>query len=347
VSCDFCHKIQNVAVNNLPGVDGAISLNRQEAGMGMMMMRRVFAFGPYDDTVTMPMAASYNSLFETSEFCSSCHQEAHILEKGQTWDYRKVYPDGDAEAFEGGRAVPTQWTYQEWKEWQNGLEADHPDKGRRCQDCHTNWRKEMLPYYKFVVDGAAQQMMGVERDPQTIHPHHFEGVTETQLGTAAYLEIDAAKEGDELVVTASVTNANSGHRLPAGIFLRNFILLVKAQDKNGKPLKFLSGETVPDWGGIGSPEDGNYAGLPGKGFARVTADENGNINVPDWKVRRIVSDNRIKQKQTDTSTYVFLAPKDAGEPTVEAKLIYRRAFKPLADAKKWKLDDFVMAEAVW
>jgi hypothetical protein len=48
-----------------------------------------------------------------------------------------------------------------------------------------------------------------------------------------------------------------------------FNLLVQASDGQGQALPLVAGPTVPAWGGVGDQTKGYYAGLPGKGFAKV------------------------------------------------------------------------------
>ncbi len=85
IECDFCHKIKEVEVSNSPGVQ-AIKMTRLNAGGWF------FEYGPYDDVVAMPMAASYNPGFTKSEFCSACHQDAIRQPAGFTWDYTQSIP---------------------------------------------------------------------------------------------------------------------------------------------------------------------------------------------------------------------------------------------------------------
>jgi len=61
-----------------------------------------------------------------------------------------------------------------------------------------------------------------------------------------------------------------------------------------------------------------------------------------WKQVLIQSDNRLAAFEADTTTCDFLVPEGGGEIEVEATLIFRRAFKPLAEAKGWELEDIVM-----
>jgi hypothetical protein len=275
------------------------------------------------------MAASYNPIYSRSEFCSACHQDAVRQTDGFSWDYETVYPGAATyPLYEKGKVIPNQWTYQEWLEWQDSLPATDEDKGRQCQDCHMNWTKEMLPYYRFIVSGDVKNFAS-ERSPETIFPHKFIGASPKRLEGSVRLFVDSEIVGSVLEVSVGVRNVNAGHRLPTGEHTRNLVLLVTAEDESGEPLEYLDGPVVPEWGGRGS-EAGDYAGMPGKGFARVTADDDGRLNVPVWQATRIASDNRIKAKETDESLYRFRLPANADEDYpayITAKLIYRKDFR--------------------
>ena len=52
---------------------------------------------------------------------------------------------------------------------------------------------------------------------------------------------------------------------------------------------------------------------------------------------------RLAAFEADTTTCDFLIiPEGGGDVEVEARLIFRRAFKPLAEAKGWEMEDIVM-----
>jgi hypothetical protein len=338
IECDFCHKIKEVEVSNKPGVQ-SITMTRVSLGSPFL------AYGPYDDVVAMPMAASYNPLFKKSEYCSSCHQDGVALPDNQTWDVTSVYPQSENyPLYEKGRIIPNQWTYQEWFEWQSALPPDDEDKGRQCQDCHMNWTKEMLPYYRHIVSGQVRASMGVERKPKDIYPHTFTGATPIRLEGSVRLHVETEyDDGAELKVLVEVDNVNAGHWLPTGEHTRNMILLVHAESEDGRQLNFTDGPTVPDWGGTGDAEN-DYGGKPGKGFARITGDDKGNINVPVWRATKIVSDNRIKSKEADTSQYRFRLPEGWQEDDslyVTATLIYRAEFR---DGGPREPEDILMKE---
>jgi hypothetical protein len=339
IECDFCHKIKDVEVSNKPGLQ-SIKMNRLNAGNGF------FEYGPYDDTVAMPMVASYNPIYKKSEYCSSCHQDAIKQPAGFSWDYEAVYPDAAKyPLYENGQVIPNQWTYQEWLEWQDSLPENDEDKGRQCQDCHMNWTKEMLPYYRYVVSGDVKNY-ALERSPDTIFPHKFEGASPKRLEGSARLFLDTEIYDDVLEVSVGVTNVNAGHRLPTGEHTRNMILLVSVEDEEGRQLDFIEGPVVPEWGGTGDNEK-DYGGLPGKGYARITADASGTLNVPVWRATRIDSDNRIKAKETDSSQYKFRLPQGAGEDFpayVTTTLIYRKDFRDRGYNYSSAGEDIIMQE---
>jgi hypothetical protein len=105
----------------------------------------------------------------------------------------------------------------------------------------------------------------------------------------------------------------------------------------------VSGPTVPPWGGVGDPNEGYYAGLPGKGFAKVLEETWTGISPSGayWNPTRILSDNRIPASACDGSTYAFAAPA-SGEVLVDVTLLFRRAFIALADQKGWNTPDIII-----
>jgi len=345
ISCDYCHKVRNVIQDKTKPSGTTAVQERQSPARG----NSILVFGPYDDVSAPPMAASYNPVFDQGKFCSICHNHFQKLEKGKAWDAGKVYSVSELKGFglEDNTYLPIQTTYREWKQWQDQLPADDSNKGKKCQDCHMSWRKEMLPYDNYVVDGNARNMWGTYRSPNNIRPHHFDGGTETQLKTALSLELEGEITGNKLNINVYITNTNGGHWVPTGETMRSVMLLLKATDSSGKPLKLIKGNQLPDWAGIGDITKGNYAGLPGEAFARVLGDDKGNLNVPFWNATRVVSDTRIRPKKTVTLKYEFALEDPADEPTAEASLIYRPVFKPLTNVKSWNVNDILITSSVW
>jgi hypothetical protein len=293
--------------------------------------------------VAPPMAASYNPLFDQGNFCSQCHSHIVNLTKGKAWNWGKVYTAAEWRGFglKDGRTLPVQTTYQEWKQWQNRLPPGDPDKGKTCQDCHMSWRKDMLPYDHYVVDGGARNMWGTYRDPKNIHPHQFDGGTPTQLKTALSMEIDGHIDKDVLTVAVYVTNADAGHWVPTGETLRSILLRLDVRDGNGKPLKMFAGKRLPAWA------DRHVPGRPGAVFARVLQDAAGHPNVPYWRAVSVAADTRIRPKTTVTLTYKFHLADPQDEPTAKAELVYRPVHQAIAASKHWDVADIPITSAVW
>lgn len=345
VSCDYCHKVNKVIRDESVPSKMKPLFRRQQAPKS----NSILVFGPYDDVVNGIMAASYNPVYGKSVFCATCHDHFETLPNSTEWDRKKVYSDVEWQGFglKGANQLPVQTTYREWKLWQTSLPSGDPDEGKTCQSCHMSWRKDMLPYDEYLVDGRVREAMGTKRDPAAIHPHQFDGTTPTQVKSALALEIEAAVQDSTVAVKIHITNVAGGHWVPTGETMRSIMLLVSGTDSKGAPLNMISGETLPGWAGQGPVEEGNYGGLPGAMFAKVMRGDGNTLNVPFWKAVAVDSDTRIKPKTTVTKEFLFSLTDPNDEPSIEARLVYRPATKKLADTKGWKDIDITMTSSVW
>ena len=306
-ACDFCHKIWDVSLDPSTGLP-----QTNMPGVLSFEFRRPpkghqFFAGPLDDVA--PGEDTYVPIQTQSQFCAPCHFQSF-------W----------------GTQV-----YNSFGEW---LESPYSDveSGKTCQDCH-------MPVGKsdhFVRLDAG----GTLRDPQTIFSHLMPGASDVELlQNAVSMTAGAQIENDRLVVEVNITNDQTGHHVPTDSPLRQMILLVDATDENGQALSLLEGETIPAWGGVGDPSLGYYAGLPGKGYAKILMEMWTEIEPTGsyWNPTQIVSDNRIAAFESDASTYIFAAP-DNGEARLKITLLFRRAFKDLMDQKGWDVPDITMEE---
>jgi hypothetical protein len=305
--CDFCHKIADVKLNP----DTGLPYDNMPGVLSLLMMRpsleKQLFFGPYDDVDAG--TDSYLPLQRQSQYCAPCHTASF-------W------------------GVPI---YESFAEWLASPYSD-PATGQTCQDCH------MKP--DGVTTNFAPNRAGQERDPTEIFTHAFPGAAdETLLQNAVTMAVEARRNGDQIIVNVTLVNDQTGHHIPTDSPLRQMILLVRATDAQGRVLTLLEGPTVPEWGGVGDPEDGYYAGLPGKIFAKFLMELWTEIAPTGayWNPTRIVSDNRLAVFETATSSYVFAMPA-GGKATVRVSLLFRRAFKELAVQKGWEVDDILMAE---
>lgn len=191
------------------------------------------------------------------------------------------------------------------------------------------------------VYGAATvcELLPIERDPNTIRSHRIEGTTPEFLENAVELSVNVERDGGTIGVSVDVTNAFTGHHVPDGVTARNVILLVEAwRDEDERQLAFLGDQTVHELGGVGSPAQGYYAGLPGKLFAFVNHDIDGDGPTFFTEAFGVLFDTRIPALETDQTEYRFAVPAGGGSVQVCARLIYRRSFRALVDAKQWTED---------
>ncbi len=315
VSCEVCHKIADIDESevNYPGIyPGTVTFTRPGPMDGPVQ------YGVLGDTsYHMPnfMRPSYQPQL-TSAMCAACHQDKNDPDE-----------DGDFEDADGVISEPTylEWLATPYADPQSSLAAT-------CVDCH------MPPYGATKVSTAAG---APDRDPETIRHHRIEGTTAEYLENAVEMNLRAWEQNGELRVRVAIENRHTGHHVPTGVTVRNMVLLVEVtRVVDGTTVTYLSGPLVDDLGGIGDPKLGYYAGLPGKLFAKVNRDAAGLGPVFFTEATSIHSDNRIPALATDVSEFTFELPAGTKRDLVQirAKLIYRRAFRFLVDAKLWRVD---------
>ena len=155
--------------------------------------------------------------------------------------------------------------YNSFGEWLDSPYSD-PETGQTCQDCH-------MPQTGAVYFARPDQG-GLRRDAPPFTSHRMPGAAdELLLQNAVSMELTVERGDGSIVATVAITNDQTGHHVPTDSPLRHLILLVRAHDRNGRPLDRVEGRVVPNWGGVGSPDDGYYAGQPGKAFAKVLMEE--------------------------------------------------------------------------
>ena len=260
--------------------------------------------GPFKDAQSPAHQTAYSPIHTKSEFCAMCHLNQEHLLSLST--------------------------YADWK--------TAYDKGvvkKQCQECHMPTGGKDRPI----------ALGGKVRKAETIRRHLFHGGHDpAQLKKAATLRIETHGQNGRLVVDAWVTNSGAGHQMPDGATLRNIILSIDARDGNGQPLKHLGGasEKLPPLAGKGKdPRD--LGGKPGRMFARPFVTKSGMVPSGGFNADHELFDTRIPPRETDHSIYHFALPKH-GKASIDARLLYRWTYRPMAVKKGWKLDDIVMNE---
>ncbi len=308
VNCVSCHQLDAVNAGNLNALH-VLGKATYRFPLGKFPAGD-YVWGPLTDSIFGRMQSSHSPLQSDSLICASCHQ------------YDR--PDN---------GVPGQHTYTEWQASSYSI----PGPGYRgCQDCHMPPATGLGSVCVFGPDNRA----GAERRQHTII-----GSTPQMLQDNISLTATAADIGfGRIRVSADVRNFGAGHSFPTGIAIRNAMLVLTAR-YNGVELAQVAGPTIPFWGSDDVPgnQPGDYAGHAGKGFAKVLE---GRINGQGPVVRpvmfidgeRAFSSTAILSGATDTTAVEFELP--PGVPfgamvSVEAKLLYRRAFRAYQVSKGW------------
>jgi hypothetical protein len=315
IHCDYCHKVADVKLDPAtslpyPNMPGVLSQDIRRPFPADEDRYQIF-FGSFDDD-NVPMEDTYLPLIKESAWCAPCHYSVF-------WNTV---------------------VYNSYGEWLSSPYGD-PQTGKTCQQCHMP-APTMLEGQP--ITNVAPGKGGVERDQLTIPAHTFPGAFSTDLlQNAVTMSVSASRVGDRITATVTLFNDKTGHSVPTDSPLRQMILLVRATDPKGRELTLLEGSTIPEWAGVGDPEGGYYAGMPGKGFAKILMELWTEITPTGsyWNPTRIVEDNRLAVYASDTSAYTFAAPEE-GRVAVVATLLYRRAFKELMDQKGWDTPDIMM-----
>jgi hypothetical protein len=310
VSCEFCHKVGDVILDPktklpLPDMPGILSMKLYRPPDG----EQVF----FGTLVDVNRRVTYSPLEAKSEFCAPCHYGV----------FGGIVGPGTVS---GGTLI-----YNSYGEWLDSPYSD-PQTGKTCQECHMPVLDD-TNFFVFPEHG------GITRDYAAFHDHRMPGATdENLLRNSVTMTTTAHMQGSQVLVEVSITNDKTGHDVPTDAPMRHLILVVQAVDANGKRLTLDAGPVLPDW-------SGNYAGQPGRGYAKILQDEwtGESPTAAYWRPVSIVTDTRLAAFATDTSRYTFAAPAN-GVVTVEAHLIFRRAFQQLAEQKGWTDPDIVMEE---
>ena len=305
VNCDFCHKIWDVHLDPATGLPFP-----ERAGVLSYEFRRPFEghqffAGPLDDIA--PGEDTYLKIQKSGQFCAPCH--FGVFHKTVVYD-----------------------SFGEWLRSPYSQEG----KGKTCQDCH-------MP--KSGADVFAHpEKGGRKRNPDTIVSHKMPGARDLDLlRNAVSLTLDAEQVPEGIRVRTKVVNDKTGHHVPTDSPLRHVMLIVRAYRGDGSQLSLKAGSVLPEWCGSGNPAEGNYAGLPGKVYAKVLEEIWTGVSPSGayWSPTRIAMDTRLAAFQSDVGEFLF-APPASGDVRIEAVLLYRRAYKKLMEFKGWSDPDIIM-----
>jgi hypothetical protein len=310
VTCDYCHKIQDVEPDPNFASTANIHLRRPEQSAKLL-------FGPFSDA-TFPEELpdfSFSPVYQESRFCAACHD-------GRFW------------------GVPVYETYSEWRS------SSYASEGRQCQSCHmkaagtdryfANEDKGGKPRNPTLI--GSHSLMGADREEfirsavrMDVAAHREDNllrvvVQVTNTGAGHHFPTGQPLRHALLVVSAANQSGQplkllAGETLPswagdlagsAGKGFAKILITLNEYERNTR---------ISDSNGVSAE-----------------------FPAPMWRRNRILSDNRIRAHESDRSEFVFSVPPGHEAARLKVRFIYRSAYQPLAKAKGWTMQDILVAQ---
>ncbi|BAO44915.1 multiheme c-type cytochrome [Thiolapillus brandeum] len=308
VSCNFCHSLSEIHINK--DINGRYktrivdTVKRDPTGA---------KHGPYTDAKSPAHPATKDDKIRSSELCGVCHlNQEKFLSISTYVDWKKAYTEGKTD--------------------------------KTCQECHMpSIEKAVL-----LADTATDRPKRTGTRSHTFVGSHDPGM----LRKALSLKVDAISNNGVLEVNTIVENIGAGHKVPGSGPIRNVILKIDVTDANGAPLKYIGSKDglLGPLAGFADPktkrtDSNDWAGMPGKMYAKAYASKPvpsmGNkpmIGVGGFAADKVLFDTALKPFEPDHAKFKFKLPMTGSKGIqIKARLVYRDAFKPLADSKHWKL----------
>lgn len=293
IQCDYCHSVESVKQMYNNGLVLKPGQGEDDPGI---------KYGPFDDSTPDFHEAQFSRLHTESEICGTCHDVKHVT---------------------FGTDIET--TYTEWK---NGpYNSKDPKKKITCQGCHMYQRPDVPATGSTKRPENPGSATDYSDERPHIFTHYFVGANSSvpaefggkgkirmaveRLENAATLSVDTSGISQKkLAVT--VTNVGAGHSIPTGVGdLRQVWLEITIQDKDRKT-SFQTGILNEQHE---LPKDAVI-------FRTVFGDGKGNPVINIAKAKEILTDNRIKAKQSITEIIdIPVVPEK--DSLVIVRLLYR------------------------
>lgn len=243
VSCDVCHRIDEVRREGAPGVAGRLRLHRpsEEAPVSLGGGgKRPLMFGPSHDVPNPRMGLAQRDHFRSGLICMGCHehhQPPMVAHEG-------------ADAW-GEAGLPIQTTSSEW------FRSPYAP-GITCNECHQ-------PPDALAANGGDLQIFpeaepGVQtgwvRPTGSVRQHRWHGPRQVHtaddstplLQLAASVDVQLSRTAQGLSAEVTVRNVGAGHALPTGEPMRHMLLTVAAYcGEVAQPA--IGGDAIDELGG--------------------------------------------------------------------------------------------------
>ncbi|MGH7170706.1 MAG: multiheme c-type cytochrome, partial [Gemmataceae bacterium] len=215
--------------------------------------------------------------------------------------------------------------YSTFSEWQASPAAR---QGRQCQDCH------MKPTGR--MSNMAPGHGGIPRDPSTLANHRFfDGSQEAMLRRAVKSSVKFERRSDGVRARVHLWAEGVGHRLPTGFIDRHLVLIVEGRTEQGQTVLPRAGPKLPALAGK------EWAGRPGRLYARVLRDSKGRSPAPFWLAAPDPpTDTRLVPGQIAESLFSF----PTSLSRLRLRVLYRRFWPEVARGKHWPEDELLVSE---
>jgi len=300
--CLFCHRITK-AENAGGNADMTVNLKDRQRYVFEEASNEILQWFADKQINALPQEhkASYSNkeLYQSSLYCATCHNE-----------------------FTTGMGANINDNFGEWLASPFNR-PDDPSQHKTCIDCHMT---QDVSDFNHKVAGQSTDNGPIKSN---LRSHHFTGGNYYFTGMRnpehkqlsidilrAALTLDVSKKGN--LITAHVTNLNSGHDMPGGA-RRQVWLEVIVKDKQNKTV-FESGVMK-----------NGYIPKDSRKFIKVGVDkDNVPVGMRFWRYVRIGKDTRIKSGETRDES--FELPEQVNYPvTVSTRVLYQVFAKGLVE----------------
>jgi hypothetical protein len=210
-------------------------------------------------------------------------------------------------------------TYSEW------LDSPARREGKQCQTCH------MRP--TGTLTNLAPGKGGIPRAPHMLASHRFPGGQADMLRRCLRVSLHLQPSGEDVRTEVELRAVSVGHRVPTGFVDRHLLLVLEGFDGKGRLVSFKEGPRLPR-------SAGNLAGLPGQLYAKQVKDFDGSSPVPFWRADPDLVDTRLVPERPAGTVFRF----SREVQRLRLRLLYRRFWAEVAQAKSWPNDDIILVD---
>jgi hypothetical protein len=244
ISCDICHRVDQVQLDQPAGVAGRLVLSKPAERASPTLGaggKLPLTFGPSTDVPNPRMGVVQRDHFTNGQICAGCHfHEHHMPESRYQPQNQNRWPNQN---------LPNQSTYQEW---QSSPYVDIP-----CNECHmppkgkvaNSANLETFPSADIGIQAGWPRANGDVREHAWWGPRQPKGKMLEQAASLKLSRVSSAS--NELIVELETTNLGAGHFLPTGEPMRHLMTVVEAvcTSRPLAPLATIGGDAIHEIGG--------------------------------------------------------------------------------------------------